>query len=191
MRITRPRYGRQRAVTSAVLGLLLVGSAGAPAHAESIREQQWFLDAMKAEQMWQTSTGEGITVAVIDSGVDAGNPDLKGRVLPGKDFAPDQPGDERTDYEDHGTGMAGLIAGTGAWNGGQGAFGLAPVPRFSPSGCLRRDSDQQSRREQAVQRGCPEGDPLRSGRGRPSHQYFPRDHGGLAAAYGSGEVRLG
>lgn len=129
---TISRHGRHRAMASAILGLLLVGSAGAPAHAESIREQQWFLDAMKAEQMWQTSTGEGITVAVIDSGVDAANPDLKGRVLPGKDFAPDQPGDERTDYEDHGTGMAGLIAGTGAWNGGQGAFGLAPGAKILP-----------------------------------------------------------
>ncbi|MER6157233.1 type VII secretion-associated serine protease mycosin [Streptomyces sp. NPDC001868] len=132
MHTTSPRHGRHRAMASAILGLLLVGSAGAPAYAESIREQQWFLDAMKAEQMWQTSTGAGITVAVIDSGVNAANPDLKGRVLPGKDLAPDQPGDERTDYGDHGTGMAGLIAGTGAWNGGQGAFGLAPGAKILP-----------------------------------------------------------
>jgi type VII secretion-associated serine protease mycosin len=119
-------------VAAAALGLLLVGLGGAPAHAESIREQQWFLDAMKAEQMWQTSTGRGITVAVIDSGVDPSNADLKGRVLPGKDFAKDQPGDEHTDYEGHGTGMAGLIAGTGASSGGHGALGLAPGAKILP-----------------------------------------------------------
>ncbi|WP_338897812.1 type VII secretion-associated serine protease mycosin [Streptomyces sp. TG1A-60] len=114
-------------MASALLGLLLVGSAGAPAYAESIREQQWFLDAMKAEQMWQTSTGKGVTVAVLDTGVDPDNPDLKGRVLDGKDFAPEsRAGDEHTDYEGHGTGMAGLIAGTGAHGGGKGALGLAP-----------------------------------------------------------------
>nr|WP_309474672.1 type VII secretion-associated serine protease mycosin [Streptomyces ipomoeae] len=87
---------------------------------------------MKAEQMWQTSTGKGITVAVIDTGVDPTNPDLKGRILQGKDYAEDQPGDEHTDYEGHGTGMAGLIAGTGAYGGGQGAFGLAPGTKILP-----------------------------------------------------------
>ncbi|MFI5797254.1 type VII secretion-associated serine protease mycosin [Streptomyces sp. NPDC051677] len=129
---TGTRHRGHYAAASAVLGLLLVTAAGTPAHAESTREEQWFLDAMKAEQMWQTSTGEGVTVAVIDTGVNPDNPDLKGRVLPGKDLAPDQPGDEHTDYEGHGTGMAGLIAGTGAYGGGNGAFGLAPGAKILP-----------------------------------------------------------
>ena len=41
-----------------------------------------YLDVMKAEEMWRTSTGDGVTVAVIDSGVDP-EPDLEGQVLPG------------------------------------------------------------------------------------------------------------
>ncbi|MCX4611065.1 type VII secretion-associated serine protease mycosin [Streptomyces mirabilis] len=126
------RRGRRKPAAAAVLGLLLASTAVVPAYAESTREQQWFLDAMKAEQMWQTSTGKGITVAVIDSGVDPANPDLKGRILPGKDFATGQPGDEHIDYEGHGTGMAGLIAGTGAYGGGKGAFGLAPGAKILP-----------------------------------------------------------
>lgn len=132
MRTSNTRHRGRRAAASAALGLLLVTAVGTTAHAESTRGKQWFLDAMKAEQMWQTSTGEGVTVAVIDSGVDPGNPDLKGRVLPGKDLAPDQPGDEHTDYDGHGTGMAGLIAGTGAYGGGNGAFGLAPGAKILP-----------------------------------------------------------
>ncbi|MEV8064702.1 type VII secretion-associated serine protease mycosin [Streptomyces sp. NPDC085995] len=88
---------------------------------------------MHAEEMWRTSTGEGITVAVIDTGVDPTNPDLKGRVLDGKDLAPaERAGDEHTDYDGHGTGMAGLIAGTGAYGGGKGAFGLAPGVKILP-----------------------------------------------------------
>jgi type VII secretion-associated serine protease mycosin len=126
------RRGCRETVASAVLGLLLVGATGVPAHADSARQQQWFLDAMKAEQMWRTSTGEGVTVAVIDSGVDQDNPDLKGRILSGKDFATDQAGDEHTDYDGHGTGMAGLIAGTGAYDAGNGAFGLAPGAKILP-----------------------------------------------------------
>ncbi|BBC33820.1 hypothetical protein SGFS_051140 [Streptomyces graminofaciens] len=133
MRTTSTRHGRHRAVASVILGLLLMGVMGGPAHAASTREQQWFLDAMKAEQMWQTSTGKGITVAVIDTGVDPDNPDLEGQVLDGKDFAPSsRAGDEHTDYDGHGTGMAGLIAGTGAYGGGKGAFGLAPGSKILP-----------------------------------------------------------
>ncbi|MFE2971980.1 type VII secretion-associated serine protease mycosin [Streptomyces sp. NPDC059340] len=132
MLISSTRHRGYQAGASAALGLLLLGAAGAPAHAESTRAQQWFLDAMRADQMWRTSTGEGVNVAVIDTGVDPSNPDLKGRILPGKDYAEDQPGDEHTDYEGHGTGMAGLIAGTGAYGGGNGAFGLAPGAKILP-----------------------------------------------------------
>ncbi|WP_393079474.1 type VII secretion-associated serine protease mycosin [Streptomyces sp. LN704] len=114
------------------MGLLLVGIAATPAYAESIREREWHLTAMKAEQMWQTSTGRGITVAVIDSGVNADLHDLEGQVLPGMDEAPDSPGDEHTDYEGHGTGMALLIAGTGKATGGAGTFGLAPGVKILP-----------------------------------------------------------
>nr|WP_112473460.1 type VII secretion-associated serine protease mycosin [Streptomyces sp. ST1020] len=128
---TRRRFRRVAAAT--VLGLLLVGAAGTPAvGAGSTRSEQWFLDGMQAEKMWKTSTGEGVTVAVIDTGVDPTNPDLVGRVLPGKDFATSQSGDEHTDYDGHGTGMAGLIAGTGAYGGGKGAFGLAPGAKILP-----------------------------------------------------------
>ena len=107
------RSRRRRFVAAASLGLLLVGSAAAPALAESARSTQWHLDAMHADEMWKVSKGKGVTVAVIDTGVDATHPDLQGQVLEGKDFTPGQPGDERTDRDGHGTSMAGIIAGTG------------------------------------------------------------------------------
>ncbi|MEU3289066.1 type VII secretion-associated serine protease mycosin [Streptomyces longwoodensis] len=125
--------GRRAAGVVALAALMLLGSGATPASAGSTRDKQWFLDAMQAEAMWQTSTGKGITVAVIDTGVDPDNPDLKGRVLDGRDFAPpSRSGDEHTDYNGHGTGMAGLIAGTGAYDGGNGAFGLAPEALILP-----------------------------------------------------------
>ncbi|MFD7779482.1 MULTISPECIES: type VII secretion-associated serine protease mycosin [Streptomyces] len=131
MPTSRIRYGR-RAVASTALGLLLVGVAATPALAESTRDEQWYLTVMKAETMWRTSKGEGVTVAVIDTGVDPTNPDLQGRILGGLDLAPDEAGDEHTDYEGHGTGMAGLIAATGAHGGGHGSFGLAPEAKILP-----------------------------------------------------------
>ncbi|MFE4954888.1 type VII secretion-associated serine protease mycosin [Streptomyces sp. NPDC056653] len=124
--------GRTRTAASAAVGMLLVAATAGSAHAASVRSYQWHLTAMKAEEIWQTSTGTGVTVAVIDTGVDASNPDLRGQVLNGKDFAPGESGDEQTDYDGHGTGMAGLIAGTGGARGGDGAFGLAPGVKILP-----------------------------------------------------------
>ncbi|MGW1195153.1 type VII secretion-associated serine protease mycosin [Streptomyces sp. NPDC002536] len=121
------RARAERCLT-AVVGLLSVVAVGTPAQADSIRSQQWYLDAMHAEEMWKTSTGTGVTVAVIDSGVDADVPDLKGQVLDGQDFSGQQ-GNARTDTDGHGTRMALFIAGTGK---GAGTYGLAPGARILP-----------------------------------------------------------
>ncbi|MFH8979448.1 type VII secretion-associated serine protease mycosin [Streptomyces varsoviensis] len=107
--------------------MLLVLTA-APASAESVRSQEWHLDAMQAEEMWQASTGQGVTVAVIDSGVDSSLADLKGQVVRGKDLS-GMPGDERDDYDGHGTSIAAVIAATGK---GKGALGLAPGANILP-----------------------------------------------------------
>lgn len=120
-----------RKATSVLMGLLLAGVAATPAHAESIRAQQWHLDSMKADEMWRTSTGKGVTVAVIDTGVGR-VPELEGQVLPGKNFATNTDGDERKDFDRHGTGIAAMIAGTGKHPSGDGAFGLAPGVKILP-----------------------------------------------------------
>ncbi|MHC5902589.1 type VII secretion-associated serine protease mycosin [Streptomyces sp. S6] len=144
MSASSTRHGVRRIVATAILGLLLTGTAAAPAiGAETTRQEQWYLDRMQAESMWKTSTGKGVTVAVIDTGVDWTNPDLAGRVLPGKDYATDRPGDEHTNYDTfgHGTGMAALIAATGANFGGRGSFGLAPGVKILP---IRIDDDAKA-----------------------------------------------
>ncbi|XIE78730.1 type VII secretion-associated serine protease mycosin [Streptomyces sp. SBR177] len=113
------------------MALTLLGVGATPAHAESVRDMQWHLDAMKAEEMWKVSQGEGVVVAVIDSGVDDTIPDLRGQVLPGKDYSK-LSGDENNDVDDHGTGMAAAIAGTGARGPQQGSWGLAPKAKILP-----------------------------------------------------------
>ncbi|MFI5862912.1 type VII secretion-associated serine protease mycosin [Streptomyces sp. NPDC051546] len=122
---------RMRKATATLAGLLLAGVAATPAHADTIRSQQWHLTSMKAEEIWKSSTGKGVTVALIDTGVGQLS-ELEGQVLPGKDYATTYDGDERTDSDRHGTTMAALIAGTGQHPSGDGAFGLAPGAKILP-----------------------------------------------------------
>jgi len=61
-------------------------------------------------------TGAGIVVAVLDSGIDAGHPDLAGKVLDAQSFVDDGLG--VSDVVGHGTHVASIIAGTGAASGG-------------------------------------------------------------------------
>ncbi|MFJ9949285.1 type VII secretion-associated serine protease mycosin [Kitasatospora sp. NPDC091207] len=99
--------------------------------ADSIREQQWHLDAMKASEMWKVSKGQGVTVAVIDSGFKLDHPDLAGQLLPGKDFS-GLSGGVGSYTESHGTEMAALVVGSGKGLNGSGAYGLAPGAKVLP-----------------------------------------------------------
>ncbi|MET9922657.1 S8 family serine peptidase [Streptomyces sp. NPDC006435] len=114
----------------AVTAAWSVGFAGAaaPAVAADVQSKQWYLGPMHVEEMWKVTTGEGIKVAVIDSGVNPSTPSLKGQVLKGFD-ATGADGDEYDDYDGHGTTMAELIAGTGK---GGGLKGLAPGANIIP-----------------------------------------------------------
>ncbi|MFE7094641.1 type VII secretion-associated serine protease mycosin [Streptomyces erythrochromogenes] len=119
-----------RKATSALVGLLLAGVAATPAHADTIRSQQWHLDAMKADEIWKISKGKGVTVAVIDDGVRE-IPELAGQLVPGRRFTP-KGDDGPTDQGSHGTAMAALIAGTGKHPTGDGGYGLAPGVKILP-----------------------------------------------------------
>nr|QIY64925.1 S8 family serine peptidase [Streptomyces sp. RPA4-2] len=124
------RSGRRASAVCSALGAVAVLSAAlAPnAAADDVRSQQWYLTAMKADEMWKVSTGKGVKVAVVDSGVNAGTSSLKGQVL--VDEVPKAVSYHVTqDFVGHGTTMAELIAGTGA---GGGLKGLAPGAKIVP-----------------------------------------------------------
>ncbi|WP_409473140.1 type VII secretion-associated serine protease mycosin [Streptomyces sp. HC307] len=112
------------------------------AHADGIRAEQWALDAMHTAEAWQTTKGEGITVAVLDTGVDADHPDLVGNVLDGKDMIRfgAEPGDPA--WALHGTAMAGIIAGHGHGAGNtDGVLGIAPEAKILPVRVILEDDD--------------------------------------------------
>ncbi|MFC5072339.1 S8 family serine peptidase [Kitasatospora cinereorecta] len=120
--------GRRRAAFAAGLALLLVGASATTATADTVLSQQWHLDVMKAEEMWRTSTGEGVTVALIDTGVRE-VPELAGQLRGGKDFTDGASGKQN----ESGTVAAAVIAGTGKGRDGkESAFGLAPGAKILP-----------------------------------------------------------
>lgn len=92
--------------------------------ADPLRGDQWYLDQLDMEAVWANyGTGDaGITVAVLDTGVDYDHPDLKGRIIKGPDYI-DRDYDPK-DLHGHGTHVAGVIAA--GLNNGVGISGLAP-----------------------------------------------------------------
>ncbi|GAA2399873.1 type VII secretion-associated serine protease mycosin [Nonomuraea africana] len=109
-----------------LLAVLLVMSAPTAADdvAATARERQWQLAPLDMAQAWRVSKGRGVTVAVLDTGVDARHPDLVGAVVKGPDLT-GQTGKDRWGH--HGTAMASLIAGRGhGRNRAEGIIGIAP-----------------------------------------------------------------
>jgi subtilisin family serine protease len=120
----------RRIAAAGITGALLLaatGGAAASTGRDLLRSHQWGLDQVHAEQAWKLTRGAGVTVAVIDSGVDFGHPDLKGALLPGKDFT-----GSGTVADDcgHGTEVAGVIAARA--DNGIGIAGVAPAVKILP-----------------------------------------------------------
>ena len=107
-----------------------------PAPARPVSAVPWPQQRYAPERLHPLATGSGVTVAVVDSGVDRLHPQLAGRVLTGTDLL-DPGGDGTRDCVGHGTGVASIIAA--APRDGVALRGLAPKARILPV----RVSEQQ------------------------------------------------
>lgn len=133
---------RPAAALGALLAASLVLPVAAPAHADGIRDRQWSLEAMHTQRAWQTTKGAGVTVAVLDTGVDADHPDLVGNVLPGRDLVGFGANEGDRAWARHGTAMAGIIAGHGHGPGNaDGVLGIAPEAKILPVRVILEDHD--------------------------------------------------
>lgn len=139
--ISKTRSGRRcslviRACAVAAMAVMLCSGSVGNADAVVVRQAEWPLNDQHfhADGVWKFSRGEGVTVAVIDSGVDSTHPDLAGQVMRGAGFIGDSQdtGQDDTSSDSHGTAIAGIIAGTGAANSGSGMIGLAPKSKILP-----------------------------------------------------------
>ena len=125
-------------ILAALLGVA-VGVPPAQASTDPGFKKQWGPQQVGAPAAWTKSAGNGITIAVVDSGVDVDHPDLKDKIVPGHDFGDndDNPDDdsqlkdgEGKVVQGHGTHVAGIAAAI--TDNGVGIAGMAPFAKIMP-----------------------------------------------------------
>jgi serine protease len=113
------------------------GAPGSGPANDPLFKKQWGLTQIGAPGAWaRGARGKGVTIAIVDSGVDLGHPDLHAKILPGTDFVkktdqltgPGCPGAQ--DENGHGTHVAGIAAAI--TNNGVGVAGTAPDAKILP-----------------------------------------------------------
>ncbi|MFD9504689.1 type VII secretion-associated serine protease mycosin [Streptomyces sp. NPDC060035] len=151
---THPSYRRRLLTAGAATAVLFVTLPVLPAAADDSTQctfpskkyvgRPWALQRVLMDELWEQSTGKGVRVAVIDTGVDVKNPQLTKAVDTGsgRNFLPKDLKDENgskvergkengtTDVVGHGTKIAGIIAAREAK--GTGFTGLAPDATIIP-----------------------------------------------------------
>ena len=115
------------AATALAAAPAALASPSAPADAVQ-DSQQWVLDMLQVPSAWMNAPGEGdgVTVAVIDSGVLPSVSDLKGSVTGATDLTGLSTGPTDAHWGEHGTWMASIIAGHGHDRGSAGIIGVVP-----------------------------------------------------------------
>ncbi len=127
LRFPRP----STAPVAAVLAVAWVALSSAPALADQVRQSEWWLPALQIARAQQTSQGSGVTIAVLDTGVDVAAPDLAGSVLSGPDLTRSGRAANGPFYGIHGTETASIIAGHGHGPGNTaGIIGVAPAAKI-------------------------------------------------------------
>lgn len=119
---------------------LVFGLGAAPAAADAQRSAEWAISALDLPAAQQISTGAGVTVAVLDTGVVAQRADLAGQVTTGPDYAGGSERPGGAGWGEHGTCMASIIAGHGHGPGdADGTLGVAPGAHILSVRVIRDD----------------------------------------------------
>jgi subtilisin len=98
--------------------------------AQPAQSSPWGLSAIQAPQAWDVSRGAGVTVCVVDTGVDQTHPDLSANIIGGRNFVLGKGRVDARNWNDdngHGSHVAGIIA---ALDNSIGTRGVAPLAKI-------------------------------------------------------------
>ncbi|MFE6967343.1 S8 family serine peptidase [Agromyces sp. NPDC057679] len=119
-----------KTATAAVAAAAVLLGGALPAHADTVRDYEYWLGDYGFTTAWNTTKGKGVKVAIIDTGVNGNVTELRGAVTGGTDVSGLGTPDGQTpvgdpDESGHGTMVASLLAGRGTGEGA-GVIGVAP-----------------------------------------------------------------
>lgn len=120
-----------------VVQLVNEGTAAAVGVNDPQTGGQYSLDRMRVRDAWSLSTGGSNVIAVLDTGVQYGHPDLAGRLLTGYDFVNDDT--DASDDNGHGTWVSGIIAANA--NDGYGIAGVSWSDKILPVKIMNREGN--------------------------------------------------
>src|SRR5436190_16394220 len=135
----------RRGITAAMVLAAVAGTASVPAARASqdpMFPAQWNLQQIGAPAAWSRSTGAGVRIGIVDSGVFGAQEDLAGKVVAatdciGTDGDPGRCNGSGQDDSGHGTHMAGIAAATK--DNGRGIAGVAPDAQLVVARVLTSD----------------------------------------------------
>jgi subtilisin family serine protease len=119
-------------ITASLLASIATASIATDtiARADSVRDGEYWLNDYGVRAAWNTTHGEGVTIAIIDTGVDGRVGELAGAIVGGADVSGIGSADGQTpvgsENSDHGTMVASLAAGRGT-GANTGVLGTAPA----------------------------------------------------------------
>ncbi|HVM09215.1 MAG TPA: S8 family serine peptidase [Acidimicrobiales bacterium] len=117
------------ALAALVVGGVVPAATALEANEPALRDQQWGMQLIGAPDAWARGvTGKGITIAIVDTGVDLQHEDLAEKIVPGADFV--EPNTPPQDDHGHGSHVAGIAAAV--TGNGKGVTGVAPEAKIMP-----------------------------------------------------------
>jgi len=119
---------RSIAFVAACLAACLASPLPASAATDPYRSRQWGLDRIQADKAWSVSQGSGVTIAIVDTGIDLTHPDLKGKIASHYACIQGTCTGGGNDDNGHGSHVAGIAAA--ATRNGIGIAGVAPAAKL-------------------------------------------------------------
>lgn len=106
------------------------GQQCTPGDRAFVSSPSYLVERLGLEQAWEFTRGQGVTVAVVDSGIDADNAHFADALVPGASTFGDGSARADDDLFGHGTAVAGIIAARTV--DGSGVVGIAPAAKLMP-----------------------------------------------------------